>query len=663
MVGLAVAWLSAAAWADKPIDDLETAGAPAPWAFYAGSEFPGATGSLSVIAGEGSGKAARLQGDFAKGGTYVAAQLTLPAPMTAAILSFRARSVPGTRILVRVTDNSDQTLQYAINRPLTATDPAAWFTRTVDLGDPTDAFGGAGDKILHQPLKRIAFLIEAMAWFANGERLSPAARLDFDDVSFLENPREELDPDAAPPPFAGTPRLDNLGVNIHFTRNDKALDALEGAGMAFLRMDLGWAGIEKAKGIYDFSAFDGLVASASARGLQVHFILDYSNPLYAPGPPLEAAAVAGFKAFASAAAAHFKGKVPSYEVWNEPNISVFWNPPDPAAYAALCKEAIAAVHAADPGAKVSTGGVSEVDWPFVRKAMGAGGAAGADAIGVHPYRGSHPETLIDQVVLLRESVRQAFPAGSPPLWDTEWGYTSSDFGPGTSVPARALHARYTVRRILTSWAAGFPFIVNYDLLDDGPDPLEREHNFGLLTTALEDKPAMTAVRVLAARTRGFAAKGFLGTRQSRLHALKLESATGTEVILWMEKQEEWRAKAAVDSIPVLFARKPMQAWDHLGRPLALPPQASGSYAFKAAYEPVYITFPKPGLAARSGRSAHVEAGSLLSTGRGSAESNGWKVWTETPGAGPRDFSGRRPERHSAKEPGIVPEPGSGPAGR
>jgi len=197
-------------------------------------------------------------------------------------------------------------------------------------------------------------------------------RLDFDGITFLSARGESLDPAAAPAPFAGAPTLDNLGVNIHFTRDDVALDALKGSGIAWLRMDLYWSGIEKAKGVYDFSADDALVASAVARGLKVHFILGYANPLYESGPPRSAAAIAG-------------------------------------------------VHAGNPAAHVSTGGVSEFDWPFVGKILAAGGSADADAIGVHPYRGDVPEALIDQILLLKTVVRDAYGksgAPTPPLWDT-----------------------------------------------------------------------------------------------------------------------------------------------------------------------------------------------------------------------------------------------------
>jgi hypothetical protein len=215
---------------------------------------------------------------------------------------------------------------------------------------------------------------------------------------------------------------------------------------------------------------------------------------------------------------------------------------------------------------------------------------------VHPYRGDYPEALIDQLLLLKEVVRDAYGktgAPAPPLWDTEWGYTSTDFGGRTS-EAWALQARHTVRRILASWAIGFPFFVQYDLMDDGDDPADREHNFGILNRDLSDKPAMAAVRALAERTKGFAAKGFLPMRESGVHALKLESGAEILIVLWRQRAGELEEPDAKDSLMVAFGARPTGAWDMLGKPMPLPAEAGGKTAFRAGLDPIYVAFPKSG---------------------------------------------------------------------
>ena len=49
-------------------------------------------------------------------------------------------------------------------------------------------------------------------------------------------------------------------------------------------------------------------------------------------------------------ATRYKGKVSAYEVWNEPNGKVFWDPePDAAQYTELLKAAYPAIKAAEQG--------------------------------------------------------------------------------------------------------------------------------------------------------------------------------------------------------------------------------------------------------------------------------------------------------------------------
>src|SRR3954447_22524486 len=72
-----------------------------------------------------------------------------------------------------------------------------------------------------------------------------------------------------------------VGVNIHFvTGNERDLDLIAAAGFKFIRMDFGWASIEKKNGVYDWSGYDELLAHLDERRLRALFILDYSNPLY-----------------------------------------------------------------------------------------------------------------------------------------------------------------------------------------------------------------------------------------------------------------------------------------------------------------------------------------------------------------------------------------------
>jgi hypothetical protein len=56
---------------------------------------------------------------------------------------------------------------------------------------------------------------------------------------------------------------------------------------------------------------------------------------------------------------------------------------------------------------------------------------------------------------------------------------------------------------LANLLAGVPLSIWYDWKDDGPDPAEREHNFGTVRQDLRPKPAYVAARTLTRELAGY----------------------------------------------------------------------------------------------------------------------------------------------------------------
>ncbi|HEX8790203.1 MAG TPA: hypothetical protein VF765_04575 [Polyangiaceae bacterium] len=601
-VGVAT-WATAAAAKQTVIDDFESANSPSPWVFSNGPEFPGATGSLA--SGPGStGKGAALSYDFSGGGNYVAMTLTLPAPLTATAIGYAAKAA-GVRTVLRVQDSSGQVLQYGVNRPLEGGGPDAWYQVAVDLTAPSTYWSGANDGVLHQPITAISLLAD------DSIQKGRVGVVGFDHVVAWDVLPASVDPTQTPLPApAGAGDLaSRLGVNIHFTTDDKALDIIAAAGFSRVRMDLGWGGVETTQGVYDFSAFDALVASLASRGLKLHLILDYFNGLYPmPGDPAFATTtVPAFAAVSKAAAAHFVGKGVTYEVWNEEN-GGFWPPmADPTQYAPLCAAAIAAVHAGDATASVTTGGLAGFDDAFLEAMLDAGAGAGANAVGVHPYRQGGAESASDDLVFMRAIVAAAY-AMPPPAWDTEWGYSSQWFGGdagGHDPGARMLQAQRTSRELLTAWALGFPMEIYYDIRDDGTDPTNAEHNFGLVQNDYTDKPAVVAVRTLSKLATGRTFTGFLPAGLTSMHAMLLVGATDRIVALWSD------APGSVTQVTVPSNAK--AAVDMLGAPVTLATDAgTTSVTVSEIAGPVFVTFPNP--ATSGGDAGAPEGGSDASAG-------------------------------------------------
>src|SRR5437660_12689787 len=75
-----------------------------------------------------------------------------------------------------------------------------------------------------------------------------------------------------------------LGVNIHCTDPGPGeMQQLADGGFRWIRMDFGWAQIERVKGQYGFTAYDRLLAALKPHRIRPICILDYGNDRYQQG--------------------------------------------------------------------------------------------------------------------------------------------------------------------------------------------------------------------------------------------------------------------------------------------------------------------------------------------------------------------------------------------
>ncbi len=377
---------------------------------------------------------------------------------------------------------------------------------------------------------------------------------------------------AAPLLGAGLPSPtvpDGLGVNIHFTGAPaKDLDMLAAAGFRFIRMDFPWAGVEREKGVYDFAPYDELTAALAARGIRPLYILDYGNKLYeSANSVVTEPGRQAFARFAAAAAAHFKGQGIIWELWNEPNGGNFWTNPDPKAYMALAKVVFPAIRAADPGAVCIGPATSGLPQDYLRECFRLGLLDLVDAVSVHPYRNTPPETAAADLLRLRALICRYAPAKADmPLISGEWGYSSvwDRFDP-------ELQGRYLPRQLLSNLSVGIPLSIWYDWHDDGPDPKESEHHFGTVTLDYQPKPAYEAMRTLTQALRG------------RLFSKRLESQPDDYLLLFWPPYTlaAWTTGPA-HAVQVGDRRLMLTEMPQYTPPLALPPALAAEAHWHAA---------------------------------------------------------------------------------
>lgn len=257
---------------------------------------------------------------------------------------------------------------------------------------------------------------------------------------------------------------------------ERALEQARRLGASWIRANVLWARIPgyepdarrvPAAPRYDFSRFDSLVDAAARHGMRVELTITGPVPAWASGngrPGAYRPDPELFGRFAAAVAEHFRGRVPRYSVWNEPNYVSWLEPLDeaPALYRALWSAAGPAIKRADPQAQVLIGETSAYELPgksiaplaFLDTVACRGcPKLEADGYAHHPYplptypEREHPgpgsvtlasigrlESELDS--LAREGRLSTASGGALPLYLTEFGWFRESVG-GPPEPQRA----------------------------------------------------------------------------------------------------------------------------------------------------------------------------------------------------------------------------------
>jgi hypothetical protein len=262
---------------------------------------------------------------------------------------------------------------------------------------------------------------------------------------------------AAEGPSAGPAPSAEIGANTgvlfasgHFKRSEinSQLRALAATGATLARADAPWEAAEPKPPLlglihqYDWRFDDIIASSLAANGIRWVPIIDYSASWAQSVPGQDHSApssVSGYAAYAAAVASRYgpggrfwrqsSGLKPlpvdTYEIWNEPDHSMFWKPaPNPAAYADLYAHAHAAIAAVQPGARVLIGGLTAPSTFLPAMLASDPGIQGQiDGIGIHPYAAT-PAGVLASVRTTRLLTR-TIGLAAVPLYVTEVGWTTS----------------------------------------------------------------------------------------------------------------------------------------------------------------------------------------------------------------------------------------------
>ncbi|ADF37974.1 family 1 glycosylhydrolase [Priestia megaterium] len=299
-----------------------------------------------------------------------------------------------------------------------------------------------------------------------------------------------------------------LGVNIHFTGNRIDMDLIKDAGFKIVRQDITWGRIEKERGVFDFEGqgYDELTSSLVHNGIKPYYILDYSNKLYEKNQSIVTKkGQDAFVRYVSEVTSRYKNKGIIWEIWNEPN-TAFWEPkPNIKEYSSLVKRVSKTIKKNDPSGIVvapALAGLTPESLNWLESIFKKGVLNYIDAVSVHPYRSQSPETALYDYQSLKTLINK-YTKKEIPILSGEWGYSTGENWMGLQLNEQQ-QAEYFVRMFLINLMADVPITIWYDWKNDGNDPSNGEHNFGIRQNDINiPKQAYTAINAFTYNLSGF----------------------------------------------------------------------------------------------------------------------------------------------------------------
>jgi Glycosyl hydrolases family 39 len=220
-----------------------------------------------------------------------------------------------------------------------------------------------------------------------------------------------------------------------------------------------WYDLEPRKNEFNFEHLDKYVALAQQKHVKVLLPL-VTTPSWASARPeeveggnpegsaAEPAEIDDWRNFVRSVATRYKGQIEAYEIWNEPNLKMFWTG-SVEQLVDLSREAFQIIKTIDPAALVVLPSCTVETGPqYLDEFLKKGGSKYGDVIGYHFYvRAKPPEAIVDVAARVRDVLRSNHV--DKPLWNTESGWADPK-----PFPSDELGAAYVARALILAWAAG-----------------------------------------------------------------------------------------------------------------------------------------------------------------------------------------------------------------
>jgi hypothetical protein len=300
-----------------------------------------------------------------------------------------------------------------------------------------------------------------------------AVLLGFSGCRAQEAPLTHLTPPSQPIPAS------YFGLHIHRAAADTWPSIPFGEWRFWDAEGTAWYNLEPQPGKWDWTRLDRDVSLAEQHHVGIILTLGQSPPwassrpndppAWRPGGPAPPRNEEDWKNYVRTVATRYKGRIHVYEVWNEPNLKMFYSGTREQ-LVQLAKDAYEVLHEVDPTVLVVSPSVTGwADVPWFGKYLDLGGGKYADVIGYHFYSSPHtPEFAVD--VIQRVEAAMKAHGVNKPLWNTEAGYliqtkfenVKLETGTLSRLLSDEESVAYVMESYVLNWAAGVSRLYWYD---------------------------------------------------------------------------------------------------------------------------------------------------------------------------------------------------------
>jgi hypothetical protein len=205
---------------------------------------------------------------------------------------------------------------------------------------------------------------------------------------------------------------------------------LANQGVQINRFDIYWHDIERTPGILNYTRMDIFVNNLLSVGIEPLALLLYGNP-YLFGEENAVYVAPNHKTawfnYVNTTVRRYQSQIKYWELWNEPNLDVFWSGPDQEFFE-LLEETAEFVQNINNSLILVSPGISGSDPPYLRKLIAEIGEDDFnrlfDVMAFHPYSGATAELVDLRCAEIRQIAEEIQFPGE--IWITEVGYGSPE---------------------------------------------------------------------------------------------------------------------------------------------------------------------------------------------------------------------------------------------